>query len=169
MRSFEDFVETDIDSLLRFGQVLCGERQLAQDVVQEVLLRAQMKWPYIGAQARPTAYVRRMIVNEYLSWRRKWARIIPMAELPVHPSSPDHAQAIGDRDLVVTELARLPKRQRTVLVLRYYTGLTDREIAAEMGCAASTVRSHAARALAALRVELSTSPLHVSEGNRHAY
>jgi RNA polymerase sigma factor (sigma-70 family) len=54
---------------------------------------------------------------------------------------------------LVSELSRLPRRQRTVLVLRYYEGLGDAEIAATLGCGSSTVRVHAARALASLRVE----------------
>ena len=103
---------------------------------------------------QPEAYLRKMIVNEYLSWRRRWARISPSATVTVPaPDGPDHATVHADREALRAELARLPRQQRAVLVLRYYEGLTDAEIAEVLGCAASTVRGYAARALATLRIE----------------
>jgi RNA polymerase sigma factor (sigma-70 family) len=72
--------------------------------------------------------------------------------------SPDHADAYAERDSLIAELERLPRRQRAVLVLRYYQGLSDIEIADVIGCQAGTVRGYASRALATLRVELRTPP-----------
>src|SRR6266540_1160863 len=73
----------------------------------------------------------------------------------------------GDRDLaqdIVQEvLARLPRRQQAVLVLRFYEGLSDTEIAEVLGCRPGTVRGYASRALAALRVELGPAGSHRSE------
>ena len=59
---------------------------------------------------------------------------------------------------MLAELARLPARQRAVIVLRYYEGLSDTEIADALGCAPGTVRGYASRALALLRVEMTASP-----------
>jgi RNA polymerase sigma factor (sigma-70 family) len=100
-----------------------------------------------------------MITNEYLSWRRRWARITPHADVAPAATEDDHAHLHAERDAIRAELARLPRRQRAVLVLRYYEHLTDNEIADVMGCPAGTVRSLASRALAALRVDASTREL----------
>ena len=61
-------------------------------------------------------------------------------------------QSQADRDALLTELGKLPRRQQAVLVLRYYEGLTDAEIAELLGCSPGTVRGYASRGLAALRV-----------------
>src|SRR5215203_1768521 len=68
--SFDEFVVERLDGLLRYATVLTDDPHLAQDIVQEVLLRAQQRWAKIEA---PPTYVRRMITNEYLSWRRRRA------------------------------------------------------------------------------------------------
>ena len=70
------------------------------------------------------------------------------------PSATDFTDQHADRAELVAELAKLPKRQQAVLVLRYYEGLSYAEIATVLGCGASTVRSHMSRALAALRIEM---------------
>jgi RNA polymerase sigma factor (sigma-70 family) len=80
-------------------------------------------------------------------------------------SSPDHADRTADRDELIGELAKLPRRQRVVLVLRYYGGLTDNEIAETMGCSPGTVRAHASRALATLRIQFTS----LAEEVHHAY
>jgi RNA polymerase sigma factor (sigma-70 family) len=101
-----------------------------------------------------------MVVNEYMSWRRKWSRVVPQLEMEVHvrDHGADPAIEVVDRDQIIAELAKLPRRQRAVLVLRYYCGYSDAEIVDLMGCSPSTVRSYASRALAALRVELTAAP-----------
>ena len=113
----------------------------------------------IGQLDRPEAYVRKMVVNEHLSWRRRSWRLIPsgMSGHLTGPSSPDHADGYIDRQALLAELAKLSRRQRTALVLRYYEGFSDAEIADVMGCTQSTVRGHVFKALAALRVELDES------------
>jgi RNA polymerase sigma factor (sigma-70 family) len=75
-----------------------------------------------------------------------------------HPVS-DHAAVHAERDALRIELDKLPRRQRAVLVLRYYAGMSDLEIAEVLGCGAGTVRGYASRALAALRVELRPTPV----------
>lgn len=153
--TFQEFVATRLPGLLRFAAVLTGDRGLAEDVVQEVLLRVHQRWPKVGALDSPEHYVRRMITNEYLSWRRRWSRVVPRAEPPAGPDSvPDHAATHAERDALRIELDKLPRRQRAVLVLRYYAGLSDAQIAEVLGCRAGTVRGYASRALAALRIEL---------------
>ena len=153
--TFEEFTAGRLPALLRYAAVLTGERGLAEDVVQEVLLRAHQRWSHIGGLESPEHYVRRMITNEYLSWRRRWARVVPQADVGRDSADEaDHAGRHAERDALTAELAKLPRRQRAVLVLRYYAGLSDAEIAGELGCSAGTVRGYASRALATLRVEL---------------
>ena len=151
--TFEDFVRSELPALLRFAKVLCVDAGTAEDVVQDVLGRAQSRWDVIADMTAPTAYVRRMIVNEYLSWRRKWSRITPVSMVPDRVVI-DPADAASDRACLVAEIARLPRRQRTVITMRYFLGLTDVEIAEDLGCSAGTVRSHLSRALHSLRVQI---------------
>ena len=151
---FEDFVSAHGPRLSRFAAVLCGDRWLAEDVMQEVLARVHGRWTVIAGMDQPDAYIRRMIVNEFLSWRRKLRRNILMSDVPELPDAADPASQHADRAALVAELAKLPRKQRTVIVLRYYAGLSDLEIATDLGCSPGTVRSHASRALATLRVEM---------------
>ena len=151
--SLAAFVHARLPALLRYAVVVAGDRTLAEDVVQEVLARAHGRWASISRTEHPEAYLKKMIVNEFLSWRRRWARIQPVESVPVPASDePDHASQHAERDALRAELARLPRYQRVVLVLRYYEDLSDNQIADLLGCSPGTVRGHASRALAKLRV-----------------
>ena len=141
-----------------FAGALVGDRGLAEDLVQDVLLRLHDRRDRLAEIADLDAYTRRMIVNAYLSWGRRWFRVVPSRMVREKVEAPDPAQAIVDRDVLRTQLRSLPRRQRAVLVLRYYLGLSDAEIAAELGCGVGTVRSHASRGLATLRIQLAELP-----------
>ncbi len=78
---------------------------------------------------------------------------------PKGPPGDDHAEAIANRDAITRRLAQLPRRQRTVLVLRYYEQLTDNEIADELGCSPVTVRGYASRAMSGLRLAAAPADL----------
>ena len=154
--TFDDFAVARLPAVLRFATALTGDPDLAKDLVQEVLIRVSGRWQEIGQLDWPEAYVRKMVVNEYLSWRRRSWRLIPsgMSGHLTGPPSPDPADGYVDRQALLAELAKLSRRQRTALVLRYYEGFSDAEIGDVMGCTQSTVRGHVFKALAALRVEL---------------
>ena len=158
---FEEFAAARLPAVLKFAAVLTGDRGLAEDVVQEVLIRANARWQLIGSLARPEAYVRKMIVNEYLaSRRRSWRMVLSGAGSDIEgPPTPDPAADYAEREAMLAELGKLPRRQRAVVVLRYYEGLSFQEIAEVLGCTPGTVRGHASRALAALRIELTTPPM----------
>jgi RNA polymerase sigma-70 factor (sigma-E family) len=157
--TFEEYAAWRLPALVRYAAVLTGDRDLAQDIVQEVLARAHRQWRRIGRLDVPDAYVRRMITNEFLSWRRRWGRVVPTGRIAEDQrptwaaEQPDPATVHAEREALLAELARLPRRQQAVLVLRYYLGLSDAEIAEELGCRPGTVRGYASRGLAALRVE----------------
>ena len=157
--TFEQFAVARLPSLLRYAVVLTGDRDLAQDVVQEVLARAQVKWRRISGADSPDAYVRRMVLNEYLSWRRSWAvrhvhaageRLTEIDD--ARGGTGDHADHVVEADALWNRLALLGRRQRAVLVLRYYEQIGDDDIADLLGCTPATVRSHASRALKTLRL-----------------
>jgi RNA polymerase sigma-70 factor (sigma-E family) len=151
--SLADYVRARLPALLRHAAVITGDRALAEDVVQEVLARAHAKWRHISRTEHPEAYLKKMIVNEYLSWRRRWSRVQPVESVPdMLPDAPDHASRHAEREALRAEMARLPRHQRVVLVLRYYEDLSDAQIADVLGCSPGTVRGHASRALAKLRV-----------------
>jgi RNA polymerase sigma-70 factor (sigma-E family) len=156
--TFSEFAAQRLSALLRSATALTCDPHLAQDVVQEVLIRTQRDWERIGVMDSPLAYVRKMIFNEYLSWRRRRAN----RDLAVsHPllvqlggaGLDDHAAQFAERDAMRVRIARLSRRQRAVIVLRYYENLSDSEIAGVLGCSAATVRSHVSHALAALRAQ----------------
>jgi RNA polymerase sigma-70 factor (sigma-E family) len=161
--AFEDFMRQRQRALLRFAMVLTGDAQRAEDIVSDVLGRAWEKWERIGSLAEPNAYVRRMVVNEFLSWKRLTKRTLPRGDVAqlIDDARPDYANSASNPEFVLSErsamvgaLARLPRKQRAALVLRYYEGLSDTEIATVLGCGPGTVRSNTSRALAALRIHL---------------
>ncbi|WP_327636002.1 SigE family RNA polymerase sigma factor [Kribbella sp. NBC_00482] len=157
--TFEEWTRQGVPDLVRFATVLCGSGHLAEDLVQDTVIKAHRHWDRIQRADRPDSYLRRMVVNEYLSWRRKWSRFVPRPEIwgQADQLQPDHATRLADQDEMVAELAKLPRRQRSVIALRYYCGLTDAEIADVLGCSPNTVRAYASRALATLRIELGPS------------
>jgi len=155
--TFEEYVNSRGTALLRFAYVLCGDRYLAEDLVQEALARVHRRWNRLPYLEQPDAYVRTAIVRQYLSWRRRRSsREAPLAVVPeaAAAAGSDVAASHAARDEMWRLLAGLPRRQRTVLVLRYYQDLPDDEIAEALGCAPATVRVHAARGLSRLRVAL---------------
>ncbi len=160
--TFEEFVEARLQALLRYAVMLTGDPHTAQDLVQETMIRAQVKWRRIAAASVPEHYVKRMLTNAYIDLHRgSWLRrVVLRAELsePLGPLGPppvaDHAEASADRDQMWLWLGRLPRRQRAALVLRYYESLSDVEIAEVLDCAIGTVRSLISRALVTLRAEV---------------
>lgn len=154
--TFEEFAQSRLPALLAFATVLTGQRASAEDITQEVLIRVHHRWDQISGLDRPELYVRKMVLNEFLSWRRRSWRTVPAANpVPARQDlTEDHAASYDDHAAMLAQIAKLPGRQRAVLALRYYEDRSDAEIAELLGCAPATVRAYASRALAALRVEM---------------
>jgi RNA polymerase sigma-70 factor (sigma-E family) len=150
---FEEFVVARTEALLRFGYVLTGDAGRAEDVLQEALLDVHRHWDRLAADGSPEAYIRRAMVNEFVSWRRRRSSRELPGEVPDSPVPDPPDAGLAERDAVWRALARLPRRQRAVLVLRFYEDLSESEIAGVLGCAGGTVRSLATRALHALRTD----------------
>lgn len=150
---FDAFVLSHGSRLLRTAYLLTGDHGQAEDLLQDVLVRAWGRWSRVVAADLPLAYVRRMLVNASVSrWRARRPR--PVERLVAAP--PDRAAPeIALRDDALWSLVRtLPPRQRAVVVLSYYEDLTDGQVAETLGCATSTVKSQRAKALRALRTRL---------------
>jgi RNA polymerase sigma factor (sigma-70 family) len=116
------------------------------------MIRAHAQWRRIEKADRPDQYVKRMVTNTYLGWRRRgwFRRSVSCAEVPTVVIA-DTSEASAARQDMWHRLAQLPPRQRAAVVLRYYEDLPDAEIAEILNCAVGTVRSHISRALVALR------------------
>ena len=163
--TFEEFARQELPGLLRYATMLTGDRELAQDLVQDVMVKAHSRWRRIEAADHPRLYVKTMLTRAFISWRRRWAvRNIVLSDDPVDGEPErDHALSIVDRADVWQRLATLPRQQRAVLVLRYYERLTDSEIATMLGCTDGTVRGYASRALTTLRLDI-TAELSIPKG-----
>lgn len=145
---FDDYVRLHYNGLRRLAFLLCGDWTSADDLVQTALIRCERRWSLIRDEdAHP--YVRRAVVNATNTWRvrrRVHASLDVLADVAAADAS------LEDRMSVLHALQRLPLGQRQVLVLRYYEGLSEADIAQVLGINAGTVKSRSSRGLAALRV-----------------
>jgi RNA polymerase sigma-70 factor (sigma-E family) len=165
--SFERFAAEHSARLLRLAHLLTGQRQDAEDLTHDALIRMRSRWSRVAAARSPRAYTDRVLVNLYLSRQRGAApRALPLHDEIVHQNAtrPDFVASLADRDAVRTALLELPERQRAVLVLRYYELLDTREIGDVMGIGESSVRSALARGKQSLRTLLDEPELR--EGSR---
>ena len=148
--NFEEFAASTLPALLRFGHVLTGSPEEAEDLVQEALAKSLRRWRRISADD-PVAYVRKVMVNTHLTRWRRWGARVQVGEVPELAADDARLARSQEWDVLRRALAQLPSGQRAVLVLRYLEDLPDLAIAALLGCQPATVRSQASRGLAALR------------------
>lgn len=150
--SFSAFVRERSLSLYRFACLITGDRHLAEDLLQHVLLNVYRRWGSIREPSAAEAYARTALVRSVISWRRRrsWRGEILVAETP-EDRFLDGTTAVDDRHSLLPFLRSLPARQRAVLVLRYYEDMSEEQIAETLGCSRGAVKSHSARALAKLR------------------
>lgn len=158
-RSREDFRCFVVDrspALLRTAYVLTGQRADAEDLLQTTLVKSLPAWDRVREPGARDAYVRRVMVNTCLSaWRRR-RRLdeVPTEVLPETSSGQDTGDDLAVRDLLWTAVVALPRRQRAMVVLRYYEGLSEAETAQALDVCAGTVKSSTSRALRSLRASV---------------
>jgi RNA polymerase sigma-70 factor (sigma-E family) len=151
---FREFIAARLDSLRRTAFVLSRDWHTADDLVSETVIKLLRMWRRIDKDANPDAYVHRILINVWLDERRRpWRRESPSVALPDTPRT-DHARDAVDRITVLEQLARLPKRRRAVVVLRFYCDMSVEQTAEVLGCSTGTVKSQTARALDTLRTAL---------------
>jgi len=159
---FEEFVTFRSARLLRAAYQLTHDWAQAEDLMQTALAKAWRAWSRLSGEADPEPYVRKIMFNTYASWwRRRWHHEAPIAEVPETGAAPAADARIGDRDQVWRALGRLPRKQRAMIVLRYFEDLTEAQTAEVLDCSIGNVKSQTSRALAALRLDAS---LRVTEG-----
>lgn len=147
---FDEFARARLAELLRFGNVLAGDPHTGADLVQEALVRTCVAWPRVINQADPEGYVRRTMVRLHVSRWRHLRREQLTAAVPDAAGVPDGSGG-AERGRLWQLLGELPRRQRAVLVLRYYSDFSEQQIADALGCSTGTVKSQASRGLATLR------------------
>lgn len=158
---FADFVRQNTPSLFATARLLTGNRDAAEDLLQEVLTRLLPRWDRVIAADNPLAYVRRAVVNAFISSTRRAANGEVVADSDTlaalmsgtHEIG-DHADSVATAVTIAPLLAGLGSRQRAALVLRYFHGSTDAEIAESLGCRRGTARSLISRGLEILRRDL---------------
>jgi RNA polymerase sigma-70 factor (sigma-E family) len=150
---FEEYVRQRNESLSRLTYLIVGDLGEAQDVLQDVLAALARRWETVSQLDHLDAYVRTAVVNGCTSWWRRARRKFetPVATLPDRPMPFPEPSPEAER--LERLLRALPVRQRAVVTLRYYDGMSEKEIAETLGCSPGTVKSQAAKALRSLRVK----------------
>lgn len=147
-QEFTDWAAGCQRSLLRTAYLLTGDLHRAQDLVQEALVKVAQRWSRLR-DGNPTAYARRIVVHDNVSW---WRRHRETTGAVPDDSVPDEVSSDPVNALVVRRaLMRLTPAQRAVLVLRHLDDLSERETAEALGVSIGTVKSQNAAALARLR------------------
>lgn len=149
---FDVYVAQRYARLRHTAYLLTGDSATAEDLVQTALAKAWVAWWRIEGEADP--YVHRIIVNTHASWWRKKRREeVPTERLPEPADPRDFTDEVGSRHALRQALGALSKRQRAVIVLHYFEGLTLMQCADALGCSLSTVKTQLGRALKRLRVQ----------------
>ena len=153
---FREFVSARSASLHRVAYLLTGNWATAEDLVQTTLTKTYLAWGRIRTTDSVDAYARRVLYNTNASWWRKRSnRERPTELVDDRPDlGEDLAERSAMRDAMWRHVSELPRRQRAVLVLRFYEHRTDAQIAEILGISVGTVKSQASRALAGLRKRL---------------
>lgn len=150
--AFTAYVQERRASLYATAYHLTGDRFEAEDLLQSALFSTYRAWDRISDKAAVGGYLRRTMTNLHISaWRRRKLNEYPTEELPETVGDTDAMRGTELRAVLWQALARLPELQRTMLVLRYYEGRTDPEIASILGISVGTVKSSIWRSLRRLR------------------
>jgi RNA polymerase sigma-70 factor (sigma-E family) len=160
---FVAFASAALPRLRRTARLLCGESALAEDLTQTVLLKVYMSWHRSATWRSPHAYAQRVLYATFCSWAgRRWNGELATAELPERAGVDPFESS--DTGRVHAALLQLPRRQRAVLIARYYDDLSVEQAARLLACSESTVRAQATRGLQRLRDAL--APAHsLAEGS----
>lgn len=149
---FEAWVHARAPQLLRRAYLLTGDRQLAEDLLQDTLARVAQRWTRLHQHGAPDAYAARVLYHLSIDrWRRRRARPTEVPAPAPERTGGDDAEDAVRRVVLPEALLLLTPRQRAVLVLRFFEDRTEVESAELLGCSVSTVKSQTRHALARLR------------------
>lgn len=154
---FHEYASANRNRLVRFGWLLTGDHQAAEDLVQTALERVWPRWGRVSRGGNVDAYVHKVMTSTHLTWRRRlWHGERPTDFAADHSAfhrlhDADAHAAWDERDALVRALDTLPPRQRAVIVLRYFLDLSEAACADALSCTPGTVKSQTAKALRTLR------------------
>jgi len=153
--------DTQYRPLVRMSAMLLGDTGAAEEVVQEAFIAVHAAWRRLRDVDKAVYYLRRAVLNRSRSILRH--RIVVDRHMPVRepdmPSAEQGAITQLERSAVIEALRSLPARQREALVLKFYLGLSEEEVAAAMKISTGAVKSHTSRGKAALRTALDSERL----------
>jgi RNA polymerase sigma-70 factor (sigma-E family) len=153
-RDFADFVRQRSTPMLRTAWLLTGgDWALAEDLAQAAFSEVWRHWARVSVMEAPEAYAHKIMLNTFLSWRRRrrWTAEISTERFVVSPATTGGFARVDMREVLRHALRELTTKQRAVITLRYFEDRSEAETAAIMGCAVGTVKSQASKAIAKLR------------------
>jgi RNA polymerase sigma-70 factor (sigma-E family) len=151
---FSEYVAQRWASLVRTAYLLTGDNGHAEDLVQTALAKCYVAWPRLRAHDAPDAYVRKALLNTYISWRRKKSWHEMPSEDPPEPEGVDSTDDLARRSVILDALTTLPPKQRAVVVLRFYEDQGIHQVAQQLGCSTGSVKRQTHEALRKLRTTL---------------
>jgi RNA polymerase sigma-70 factor (sigma-E family) len=154
--AYIEFVTARRARLRKVAYAICGDWDLADDVLQQALVKLYVAWPRVRRDGREEAYVRRILMRTNIDEsRRPWRRERPTDDVP--DTARPNSLPYEEHHALVQALQYLPEIQRKVVLLRHWLGLSVAETAAELHLVENTVKSHSSRGLKALRQILGQS------------
>jgi RNA polymerase sigma-70 factor (sigma-E family) len=157
--SFDVLYQARRLSMVRLASFLVGDMHVAEDIVQDAFAGLHAHWGRLRDEQSADAYLRRAVVNRSRSLlrRRRTARGYEWPVAAEEPGADADVLAADERSQLRRAVSQLPRRQREVLVLRYWADLSEAEIADAMGVSTGTVKSTASRAVRALESVLASA------------
>ncbi len=144
-----EYVNGRAAALRRTAYLLCGDWHQAEDIVQTAIAKVYVRWASVRRADNVDAYVRQVVVRVWLDeTRRSWAKVRTVSDVPDSAECPDGPEL---RIALMAALAKVPARQRAVLVLRFWEDQSVIETARLLHCSPGTVKSQTSHGLAALR------------------
>ena len=148
---FREFVAGRWKWLVQAAVLLTGDAGHAEDLAQTALVRVFMSWSRVRAADDVNAYTMRIPINQNKNRFRRRRVVEQLTAAPPERAGGDPTSRVDQRAVLLAALASLPKRQREVVVLRYWEDYSEAQTASILGCSVGTVKSQAAKALAKLR------------------
>ena len=152
---FEAVFRALLPTAISAAQRILGERAAAEDAAAEAFARAYVAWRRVGVLPYRDAWILRVAVNQAIDAARRRPRWLPVS------TAPDPSDPATTRVAIAQALRSLPRRQRDVVVLRHLGGMSEAEVAEALGLSLNSVKTHAARAMAKLRVRLGAYSLDI--------
>jgi RNA polymerase sigma-70 factor (sigma-E family) len=161
---YVEYVSGRLPRLHRAAYLLCADTFQAEDIVQATLTSLYLSWRKAVRADNLDGYVHRILVRRFLDERRRpWARVLLGDRVPERPA--ESGPGFEVRDSLMAALRALPKGQRAVIVLRYFSDLSVEATAEALGCSVGNVKSQCSRGLTALRATLGETT--TLEGTRY--